>query len=57
MPDSLTDLESRRVTVQLQIAQLGDMRLAPSREQVAVVEIRIVTAIVPVIPATVLTFD
>lgn len=26
MPDSLTDLESRRVTVQLQIAQLGDMR-------------------------------
>jgi hypothetical protein len=26
MPDSLVDLESRRATVQLQIAQLGDMR-------------------------------
>ena len=26
MPDSLVDLESRRSTVQLQIAQLGDMR-------------------------------
>jgi hypothetical protein len=26
MPDSLVDLESRRTTVQLQIAQLGDMR-------------------------------
>ena len=26
MPDSLIDLESRRATVQLQIAQLGDMR-------------------------------
>jgi hypothetical protein len=26
MPDSLVDLESRRAAVQLQIAQLGDMR-------------------------------
>ena len=26
MPDSLVDLESRRVAVQLQIGQLGDMR-------------------------------
>lgn len=26
MPDSLIDLESRRTTVQMQIAQLGDMR-------------------------------
>ena len=26
MPDSLSDLESRRTTVQAQIAQLGDMR-------------------------------
>ncbi|HUD98248.1 MAG TPA: DUF6788 family protein [Bryobacteraceae bacterium] len=26
MPDSLTDLEGRRAAVQLQIAQLGDMR-------------------------------
>src|ERR1022692_1961547 len=26
MPDSLVDLERRRVTVQLQISQLGDMR-------------------------------
>ena len=26
MPDSLTDLEARRAAVQLQIAQLGDMR-------------------------------
>ena len=26
MPDSLADLESRRAAVQLQIAQLGDMR-------------------------------
>ena len=26
MPDSLVDLESRRANVQLQIAQLGDMR-------------------------------
>jgi hypothetical protein len=26
MPDSLVDLESRRATVQMQIAQLGDMR-------------------------------
>ena len=26
MPDSLVDLENRRATVQMQIAQLGDMR-------------------------------
>lgn len=26
MPDSLADLEARRATVQMQIAQLGDMR-------------------------------
>ena len=26
MPDSLADLEARRAAVQLQIAQLGDMR-------------------------------
>jgi hypothetical protein len=50
VPDSLLDLESRRAAVQLQIAQLGDMRLAPLPEQVVV-------ATGPVILATAPTSD
>ena len=34
MPDSLVDLENRRATVQMQIAQLGDMRSGSITETV-----------------------
>ena len=55
MPDSLVDLENHRATVQMQIAQLGDMRSGSITGHLDAVEIQTVIAIGPVSPATVPT--